>query len=306
MSEAPAEPQALVETEAIVRRLGSRYVGERMDARRALDALGEEAVPRLVALIRRENAKRVTRRRIYFGIVGAVTAAVLPVTWFVAVQAAHGNPGILGALGGVYGGGYGGFGGGFAWLLNPTATQYAALRALAEVQDRRAVGALALALNIGDQTPQRLLRNSAAEALIRLLPQLGPDDGDLLDREQRRGLYRALARAHRDKEAEFIVVIADALARIGDVAALLTVQEVAAIPARTPNERTVVEAARAAADQLDALRRKQEVAVTLLRPSSDPLAPSESLLRAASTSVAEPDAATVLLRPTSNTADQQD
>jgi hypothetical protein len=142
----------------------------------------------------------------------------------------------------------------------------------------------------------RTLQHGAAEALDTLLPELTPDDGGLLDEEQRAYLRRAVLRRHLEKEAEFIIHIVEALATIGDVKALPQIEELAAAPGNTPNTRSVQLAAASAVNRLQAELSRQRDTGRLLRAAVDPGAPDQVLVRPAHG--ASQEDAGVLLRPT--------
>jgi hypothetical protein len=287
----PQEPASVVEIEALVKRLKSRYVGERKQAEEQLNSLGPDRVALLVELAKRERDKHLARRRIYFGLAASVATICVPATIYclyecIVLAIAH-NPAAGaygGAIGGIVGGGGGGILGGFSWLLGPTPLQMSAAEALARVQDKRAAGPLAQVL---DMSMYFELRYSAARALTSLLPMLTEDDGDLLDESQRAALRRALMRCHRDKEAEFAVAIMEALVRIGDVRSIPAIEQVSVYRANSPNERSVQDASLAAAAALKDIQQRSQFDSTLLRASDDSCRAAEGLLRAANGSPVE-------------------
>jgi hypothetical protein len=97
--------------------------------------------------------------------------------------------------------------------------QIQASRILAGMEDVRAVGPLADALESRDLWMVSGTRALASSALVRLLPRLSEDDGNLLNSRQRQCLYRALDHAGLYDEALTRAVIR-AMKLVGDDSAV--------------------------------------------------------------------------------------
>lgn len=148
---------------------------------------------------------------------------------------------------------------------------------LTNVDDVRAVGALAEALDISDKG----IRDRAKAALTLLLPRLQSSDAYLLNEVQRNSLYQHLKIEKALTTPDFMVALLAALEKVGDAGALPAVQALAACTVTTANGKRVQAAA---AKCLPALRlriRTQETSSTLLRASSAADTADASLLRPA-------------------------
>jgi hypothetical protein len=94
----------------------------------------------------------------------------------------------------------------------------AAVRVLTRMEDVRAVGALAEALEY------RPARPGVQRALTRLLPAMTAQDVSLLTEYQRQCLRRALERGVPHEEGDFLVAVLNLLERIGDTPAIPSVE----------------------------------------------------------------------------------
>jgi hypothetical protein len=149
--------------------------------------------------------------------------------------------------------------------------------ALTNIDDVRAVGALAEAMDI----PDKGILAQAEAALTRLLPRLRAEDAHLLNESQRNGLYSRLKIENAITRPEFLVAVLEALEKIGDAAALPAIQNLATSTVTSAGGRRVQAAARKCLPVLQQRVRTLETSTTLLRASSAGDAAGESLLRPA-------------------------
>lgn len=204
-------------------------------------------------------------------------------------------------------------------LFSVTRSHKDVARLLARFDDKRAVGPLAEALDMDNQS----LRQEAERALIRLLPQLQASDAGLLNDDQRACLYRALA----GRKTELTLAILKALEQIGDGKALPVVERLrdsarstislrkalqppvwnerpggwrapplfGRLRAKAENAARILETAEACLPSLRERAAQEQAAQTLLRPATAPGSPAEILLRPAQgVSATDPN---LLLRP---------
>lgn len=156
------------------------------------------------------------------------------------------------------------------WNLAKGAPNAEAIRTLAQFNDLRAIGPLVEALEWSDSKTRRV----AEHALINLLPHLQSGDDDCLNARQRAILCRAL----RGKKAPFIIAILKAFEQVGDAKAIPIVERLAEGYVTSSEEKLI---RRTAQECLPYLRQRaeQEMALrTMLRPSSVPVVPLDSLL----------------------------
>ncbi len=156
---------------------------------------------------------------------------------------------------------------------------------LSNTEDLRVVGPLAEGLELRDSYSQL----TAVDALTRLLPRLQGSDTSLLNDAQRACLYRRLysigqiAQKKMDSfSADFVVAVLKALEQVGDAKALPSVQRLAEMKAKTPEQERVRDAALACLPFLQARADQQRAEETLLRAAGVSETPPEVLLRAAS------------------------
>jgi hypothetical protein len=159
----------------------------------------------------------------------------------------------------------------------------AAVEALANIGNVRAVGALAPLLRGGN----RALRAKATQALTTLIPKLTEEHYGTFPSDTTPNLLRAFADASED----FRVLLLNALEKIGDGRAIEPLEALSRFG--SPRER---EAASRALPILQERERQANSATNLLRPTHAPQDSSEQLLRPSNERV-DPDPKS-LLRPT--------
>ncbi len=147
---------------------------------------------------------------------------------------------------------------------------------IANIEDIRAVGTLAEAMDI----PDTGIRSQAQAALTRLLPHLKAEDAPLLNERQRNNLNQRLKIEYALTTPDFMVATLEALERIGDAGALSAVQELAASTVTSTNGRRVQVAAKKCLPALRLRIRSQETSNTLLRASSIANFSTEQAVRA--------------------------
>ena len=148
---------------------------------------------------------------------------------------------------------------------------------LTNIDDVRAVGALAEAIDI----PDKRIRSHARAALMRLLPYLQSEDACLLNEAQRNCLYRCLKIENARTLSDFMVVLLETLEKIGDAGSLSVIQELAVSTTTIPEGKRVQEAARKCLPALRLRVRTLETSSTLLRAFSAENVADTSLLRPA-------------------------
>lgn len=148
---------------------------------------------------------------------------------------------------------------------------------LTNIDDVRAIGVLAEALEI----PDMAIRLQVQAALMRLFPRLRPEDASLLNTLQRRRLYRLLTLKQTLAMPDFLIALLDALEKVGDADALAAVQALENDTDTTVSSRRVQAAAKKCLPILRARVLEKETGSTLLRASSMEEAPASSLLRPA-------------------------
>jgi hypothetical protein len=243
----------------LITQIGSSDYLERGRAERALTAAGYQALNPLLDAISMEQQRRKRKQRV-----------LLPVTaiTFVVVAAALAASGIVG-------------GAGFPLIVISTLAFFilynaltrasyrhkAMLRVLASINDTRVVGKFAEALDMvssDDYAASRLARN----ALVRLLPRLQASDADYLTPGQRESLCRGLRSGDRD----LVLAILKALGQVGDAEAIPHVERVRS------NDAVVQRETQQCLELLSARVKSQQTRDTLLRASSEQIAPTEHLL----------------------------
>ena len=225
-----------------------------------------EDIDSLLATLERENRhrKRASRFLPLFGVIYAVfLLAMLLLMWKLtgrfngAFFAFYGLMGVMGAL--------------------AVSENYKkAARQLAQLEDMRAVGAWAEALEV----PDREVRQMARQALTKLLPALRPSDGYRLDAEQRRCLAAHLLRAAREEEVDFILLLLRALEQVGDSSAISFVEKMKGEGIAVKDTR-IHEEADACLSVLAARKDQEQNQQTLLRGSHIISEAPETLLRSA-------------------------
>jgi hypothetical protein len=158
------------------------------------------------------------------------------------------------------------------WLMPHKRVLYRqAQQALAQEDDIQSVGLLAETLWLGDEP----LRLQAEAVLTRLLPRLGPEQGDLLNRHQWDCLCRVLPLYRR--KIDLVIAILKALDTLGEWTAFRYVSELADSDLADSAERKLVQAAAS-----ECLRNMQERFArtlpgrTLLRSSYPPSVPADA------------------------------
>src|SRR5579884_1260446 len=179
--------------------------------KRDLRQTGVEDIDTLLAILERENRNRKRLSRILpaFAVLYTIFIFALLLTmWKVFGQfngaffAFFGVMGIMGAMA-------------------VSESYKRAARKLEKLDDIRAVGAWAEALEV----PDKEVRQMARKALTRLLPTLRASDAYRLNAEQRQCLAAHLLRAAREEEVDFIMLLLQALEQIGDSSAIPYVQK---------------------------------------------------------------------------------
>ncbi|HLK60468.1 MAG TPA: hypothetical protein VKU00_28155 [Chthonomonadaceae bacterium] len=179
------------------------------------------------------------------------------------------------------------------YLKAASRAQVEAAQMLAGLDDVRSVGPLAEALEFVDLWQLSGTDRIATEALCRLLPRLGPEDGNLLNTRQRDCLYHVL-KLPMATQPQLILAILRTLTRIGDTRAMPAIARLADIQPMTLVGKQIVEAARESLATLQA-RLETERAPKILLRASDGETRSELLLHPVENPETNP---TELLRPT--------
>jgi len=198
------DPAAVEAVDALISQLGSITASRRHDAARALKHFGATAIGPIVHRLTRESQARQNNALKSFALFagGAVfylwlaPRLVNPANWplliaFLPITL------IIMRLN--------------AW----SRLHIEAVRLLSQIDDVRAVGPLADALESRDLWVVSSTRTLAAEALVRLLPRVTVDDEALLNSSQRECLYRALDHAGLF-DADLSSAVIRVMGRIGD------------------------------------------------------------------------------------------
>ncbi len=278
----------------LLARLRSRRPDVREAAERELLELGPRAVEMLLRTLEAERPKRVRNRRIAYALIAIFALATI---------------GSLVTPGGHTTINFGQFWVVFA-LLAATSIQRNAAQALTRFSDKRAIGALAEALDYHDKE----VRQAAAQALTRILPAVNASDHALLSYDERRALDRAIV---KPGNTELAVAVLRAYEQIGDAESLTLVERIAegkvnpirhelkpilnglsvgvlASVSRVPLDPAVIGEAKAILPAMRVRAELVQAAQTLLRPAQ--AAPDEmTLLRPAEPSA--PRENTLLVRP---------
>jgi hypothetical protein len=148
----------------------------------------------------------------------------------------------------------------FAGARRALRVQKHAAGMLALLDDPLAVGPLSECLRIDDGQVRRLTH----EALVRLLPQIRPNDAHSLTDDQHRCLNHALA----GKDTDLSRAILAAYEQVGDGRDLVAVEELADGRSPASKNARVREAAQECVPYLRLRAQKQRAAQTYLRPSA--------------------------------------
>jgi len=283
--EEPEEPVDEIGT--LIEQLSSRDTRQHRHAVLALFRAGAPAVTPLLSLLATESNRRRRKRPLRIGL--TLTAAGMYLWWLANLASPMSwnlllilIPLLLGLLS----------------LHTATRVQVDAAQVLAMLDDMRAVGPLAEALEYQEwQLPRA--RSAAAEALIRLLPRLQPKDAGLLDAHQRACLYRALV-LPSPESPRLPIAILHALACIGDAAALPAMERLTRHTPLTQPQKQIQEEAQQAARLLRARLEGEQAPHILLRSSEATTAPDMLLRPATEASVTDPRQ---LLRATHDSTD---
>lgn len=285
----PEQARAAVGTETpnlpdLIRRLASRTAWER-DA--AVEDLRRLDVPSLLVVMDAERRERRKRLRI-LAVLGAVNLILLPLLGFVL----HNPAAILFAmLYCVI----------LAGVIAFTQAQKSGALMLAQTDDLHAVGELASALEIRDESVQRAVQ----PALTRMLPRLRSSDANLLSPRERRVLCRFMAGAapgrrfgqgsDSEETTLFLLSVLKALEQVGDKTFLPIVRQWAEGRFRGSDPR-IRQAAQDCLRYLEQVAGNAAVSQEMLRASSKNLAEdARDLVRPASG--ANEPAVQNLLRP---------
>jgi hypothetical protein len=148
-------------------------------------------------------------------------------------------------------------------------------RSLEKWGDVRAIGPLAEAFSI-----RGIDKTVLTGALARLLPKVKASDAHLLSPHQRSALFGTL-KLDRKEHADFLIVLLDAIAQIGDPSARPYVATLIERQPQTSEEQRLFEAAYACRGVLLEAEQLEQQKQTLLR-AADETDQSASLLRPAS------------------------
>ncbi len=272
--ESQARPSATTddaEIVSLVAQLRSLKARKRKASRLALRRQGAAAVGPLVALLKAEAERRRRYRPLRFGFYTTYILLFLawiqyftsPVNWALI-------PVFILLLCGI------------AWQQAASPAQIEAAQLLAEIDDIRAVGPLAEALEFRDLARFSGTSRAAARALARLLPRLQAGDAGLVNEAQRACLYRALPLSPYLIGADLLCAILRAMAQIGDEKALPHVRRLANLrTARTDVDDRIREEARNCLATLLARIEGRRAPQMLLRAMGSAEAMPELLLRPA-------------------------
>jgi hypothetical protein len=292
MARCKKEKRPLTAVELALKKLASKDEAERAQAETELREMGSGAIGELSDIMKVESERRKKGQHQFFVVIGAyIGIIVLVLISLFAYRAITGNsvdvPEWIFNLfqySGVLGG-----------AMAVSQTQKSAGKALALLQDPKTVGFLAEALWFGDKK----IQEQAKTALIRLLPLVQPSDVEDMTPEQRDCLYKAL----KDKDAQLVLAILNALRLIGDGHALPHVQRLIDHPEVNGIRNDLVKkTAEETLPYIQEFASKEQAAGTLLRAVSAPM-DEDTLLRPAGTGMGtDPD---LLLRPTGVEEGQQ-
>lgn len=268
--------EKIAEIKKAVEKLSSNKQEEKQAAQAELERLGANKMEVLLALLKKEAEDRRKRHR-YVGI-GVAAYLLLALSLLIVPMLFGGKP-----ITDLFKHELGGMIGLIFVMLAFTSAQKNATRELKEFEDKRVVGAWAAALEYDDKE----IVATAKEKLIQLLPQLNASDADLLDKEQRANLYKALNQPPNKKKNETTVLheaILTVLQQIGDEEALPHVEKLAKGEGRVGQYQIVREKAHECLPYLEKRVAQIRASQTLLRPSSAmdaSLSGSDVLLRPA-------------------------
>jgi hypothetical protein len=246
------------------------------DAGRRIEAMGPEAVERLLQMLEQETRKRKALNRVIFaGLVAyvAVCACLERVWHYAPFWTKH--PTSFFIMNGL------------AALMGASHFHNHVTRALSRVDDIRAVGPLLQALRVN-----KIHQESVIRTLTRLLPRMKATDAHLLNDEQRASLYLVL-KGNPRKHSALAVSALKALEQIGTAEAVPLVERLAKSPDGTLKEEQVVQAARACLpylrqraeldhEQRTLLRATAGEETELLRPAGGHTEDEQALLRPSS------------------------
>ncbi len=255
-----------VEHQEILAGLTSKHVGYRITTERRLQEMGPRGAEILLDILRRMGQQRGHAARLTWVMIAGIGVAMVT---FVAISALSGNAMSLTGLFGIFGFlGLGAF-------MGPRPGYYQVINALSQLNDCRAVGALADALSIREINS----RAAVVRALMQLMPQVTAEDAAALTITQRTALRGLLTGSVPDLEADLMVDLMKTLSKAEDVASLSLIGRIAARHPQTDNEQRVVDAANETSRLLQAAKLRQDDPQWLLRASAN-AAPPEQLLRA--------------------------
>jgi hypothetical protein len=242
---------------ALIAQLKSRSARRRTRAKQALRGMGADAIEPLLALLAEETRRTQRNRPLLIGCYALCMGlfawwlhhAMAPVYWtlipvfvLLLIVIAH--------------------------LQAASPAQVEATHLLANIQDMRAVGPLAEALEFRDMVTYSGTFDTATIALIKLLPRLQAGDANLLNERQRTCLYRALHFCYYRDYAELHIAILKALAQVGDSRSLPHIARLAHMPARTGPQERFRKAAQECLETLSARIEGQRAPHTLLRAAA--------------------------------------
>ena len=175
------------------------------------------------------------------------------------------------------------------WTYSLSKPELGVARALTGCTDKRGVGILAEALAASDAG----LARGARDALVTILPTLGPDDLPLIRPDQRTCLYDMLRKSHGGADDPVLALaIVNGLRRIGARGDLSVLRELAE-PEETKGDGAVQQAAQEWLDELEGTAERRRHQTELLRPAGAAPADTRMLVRPAGSAPAD---AAMLLR----------
>jgi hypothetical protein len=256
-------------------KLNSTKEAEARQVVEEIQAMGEIAVEPLLELLKTEAQTARKNRKILNGFLSGV--GVLMTGAFVALGVLKGDwdPTMFVM--------FSFLGGGAA--MAASAKQTNAIRALAQFDDIRGVGAFTEALEFQDKEVIAV----AERKLMELLPRLQASDAALLDANQRAILNRTLLTG----SSELVVAILKAYEQVGDSTAIANVETLSRGYKKWGELSSVAVAARACLPFLQERLRRAEQEQTLLRAANGNVTAPETLLRPAA-STQETHAETLL------------
>jgi hypothetical protein len=200
----------------VIRALKTRFGISLVEARevvnrfRSGDDLVEASSPEdILAVLQRETARRRVSGRRAKWIIGSTFAVIAVIEVVTSVHVGHFDGNLFSSMSGMGG-----------IVAGASGVQKLAVRAAAELQDKRCLGPLLEILDAGDPK----IKEIALEAIQRILPDLTAEDASLLDDKQLVCLYRLL---HSTKKTKLTMAIISALRTMGGLGAVAELESAA-------------------------------------------------------------------------------